>query len=86
MSFVHKKSEKEGVLTAGRLTWRAGPVRGCDATLRPRGRAARGPRKVQVAQTRGRRQRRSTWAPVRGATWREGGLQVKGPPISGLWL
>ena len=44
--------------------------------LRPRGRAAHGPREEQVARvarTRGRRPRRSTRMPVRGATWREGG-------------
>ena len=27
-----------------KLTWHVGPPRGCDATLRPRGRAAGGPR------------------------------------------
>ena len=45
---------------AGELTWRAGPPRGCDAALRPRGRAAVGPREVQKAHkagTRGRRPR-----------------------------
>ena len=43
--------------------WRAGPLRGCDAVLRPRGRAARGPREAKEAhkaQTRGRRPRVST--------------------------
>ena len=29
---------------AGELTWCAEPLRGCDAALRPRGRAAGGPR------------------------------------------
>ena len=46
------------------LTWRAGPPCGCDAALRPRGRAAGGPREAQVAHrtlTRGRRPRVSTW-------------------------
>ena len=41
----------------GTLTWHAGPPRGCDAALRPRGRAASGPREAQVAhraRTRGR--------------------------------
>ena len=58
--------------------WRAGPPRGCDAALRPRGRAAGGPRKAQVAhkaRTCGRRPRVSTrvHADAReGATWREG--------------
>ena len=45
------------------LTWRAGPPSGCDAALRPRGRAAGGPREAQVAhrvRTRGRRPRVST--------------------------
>ena len=45
------------------LTWHAGPLRGCDAALRPRGRAAGGPRESQVAhraQTRGKRPRVST--------------------------
>ena len=48
---------------AGELTWCAGPPRGCDAALRPRGRAAGGPREAQVAhrvRTRGRRPRVST--------------------------
>ena len=45
------------------MTWRAGPPGGCDAALRPRGRAAGGPREVQEAhraRTRGRRPRMST--------------------------
>ena len=29
--------------------WRAGPPHGCDAALRPRGKAAGGPHEVQVA-------------------------------------
>ena len=46
-----------------KLTWRVGPPRGCDAALRPRGRAAGGPREAQVAhkaRTRGRRPHGST--------------------------
>ena len=42
------------------LTWHAGPPRGCDTALRPRGRAAGGPRKAQMAhraRTCGRRPR-----------------------------
>ena len=42
------------------LTWREGPPRGWDAALRPRGKAAGGPHKAQVAhraRTRGRRPR-----------------------------
>ena len=51
--------QKSGLLTAGadvasrtarKLTWRAGPPRGCDMALRPRGRAAGSPREAQVAQ------------------------------------
>ena len=47
----------------GELTWCGGPPRGCDATLRPRGRAAGGPREAQEvhrARTHGRRPRVST--------------------------
>ena len=72
---------------AHKLTWRAGPPRGCDAVLRPRGRAASGPRGAQVAhraQTRGRRPRGSTRTLVWGATW-QGSRQVKGPRVSGPW-
>ena len=45
---------------AGALTWHAGPPRVCDAALRPRGKAAGGPREAQEAhraRTRGRRPR-----------------------------
>ena len=42
------------------LTWRAGPPRGCDAALRPHGRAAGGLRGAHRARTRGRRPRVST--------------------------
>ena len=48
---------------AGAPTWRAGPPRGCDAALRPCGKAVGGPRRAQEAhraQTRGRRPRVST--------------------------
>ena len=47
----------------GELTWHVGPPRGCDAALRPRGRAASGPHEAQAAhkaRTRGRRPRMST--------------------------
>ena len=67
-----------------RMTWRAGPACECDAALRPRGRAARGPHEAQAARTRGRRPCGSTRKPVRGATW-QGGRQVKGPLVSGPW-
>ena len=76
------------------LTWRAGPLRGCDAALRPRGRATGGPRGAQVAhraRTRGRwpRSPRSPCGPCgcpRGAPRDRrggGGLAVEGP--TGLW-
>ena len=65
-----------------RMTWRAGPAHGCNAALRPRGRAARGLREAQVARTRGRRPQRSTRMPMRGAKW-QGGQQMKGPRVSG---
>ena len=58
---------------------------GCDAALRPRDRAAHGPRESQVARTSGRRPRGSTQTPVRGPTW-QGGWRVKGPRVSGPWL
>ena len=48
---------------ANELTWRAGPPRGCNVALRPRGRGTGGPREVQVAhraRTHGRRRRMST--------------------------
>ena len=41
-----------------RLMWCAGPPRGCDVALMPRGRATGGPCGAQVALTRGRRPRR----------------------------
>ena len=51
----------------GALMWHAGPPRGCDAALRPRGRAVGGPREAQVAdraRIRGRRPRVSTQVDV----------------------
>ena len=50
------------------LTWRVGLARMRRVT-KACGRAAHGPREAQVAWTRGRRPRGSTWMPVRGATW-----------------
>ena len=47
------------------LTWHAGPARGCDVALRPRGRATAGPREAQVALTRGRRPRGRVHADAR---------------------
>ena len=67
------------------MTWHAGPPRGCDAALRPRGKAAgglRGAQEAHRARTRGRRPRLSTRTSVWGATW-QGGRQVKGPWDSG---
>ena len=70
------------------LTWRVGPTRGCDAALRPRGRATGGPRGAQVAhraRTRGRRPRVSTSPhehPCGAPRGREG-QQMEGPRVSG---
>ena len=53
--------------------WRSGPPRGCDAALRPRGRAASGPRGVQEALSGAATWQgghATTWAPVWGATCR----------------
>ena len=49
----------------GELTWHAGPARGCDVALRPRGRATAGPREAQVALTSGRRPRERVHADAR---------------------
>ena len=58
-----------------------GPPRGCDAALRPRGRAAGGPRGAQEAHgaatwRRAMRQREHMWAPVWGATCKVGKREV----------
>ena len=54
----------------GELTWHAGPARGCDVALRPRGRATAGPREAQVALTRGKRPPNgSTRTPRKDALW-----------------
>ena len=69
----------------GELTWRAGPPRGCDVSLRPCDRAAGGSREAQVthrARTRGRRPHVSTRTAVWGATW-QWGRQLEGPRVSG---
>ena len=68
--------------------WRAGPPHGCDAALRPRGRAAGGPREAQeahMAQTRDRRPRVSRRPRRRpcGAPRGRGGWQLEGPHVSG---
>ena len=76
----------------GKLTWRAGPPHGCDAALRPRGRAAGGPREAQVAhrvRTRGRRPRVSTQVHADAREGRHvagGGRHMEGPRVSGPWL
>ena len=73
-----------------RVDMAAGPPYGCDVALRPRGKAAGGPREAQEAhraRTRGRRPRvsmRSMRMPLR-APHGEGGWRVKGPGVSGPW-
>ena len=74
----------------GELTWHTGPPRGCDAALRPRGKAAGGPREAQVAHkawTRGTRPRVSTQVNADARVGRHvvGGRQMKGPRVSGPW-
>ena len=61
------------------------PPRGCDAALRPRGRAVGGPCEAQVAhrtRTRGRRPRERPCGAPRG----KGGRHMEGPWVSGPWL
>ena len=75
----------------GTLTWRAGPPRGCDAAVRPRGRAAGDPcevREVHRARTRGRRPCVSTRVHVGARVGRHmaGGWHMEGPQVSGPWL
>ena len=80
---------------ASRLRWRAdvarGPPRGCDAALRPRGRAAGGPREAQAAhraRTRGRRPHVSTQIHADARAGRHvsmGGRHMEGPRVSGPW-
>ena len=73
--------------SAGELTWHARPPHGCDAALRPHGRAASGPREAQMAhkahkaRTRGRRPRVSTrvHADAREGRHVAGGLASEGP-------
>ena len=75
------------------LMWRAGPggsrpPRGCDAALRPRGRAAGGPHEAQEAhraQTRGRRPRVSTRVHVGARVGRHvaEGWHLERPRVSG---
>ena len=71
--------------------WHAGPPRGCDAALRPHGRAAGGPREAHEthrAQTRGRRPHLSTWVHEGARVGRHvaGGWQMDSPGVSGPWL
>ena len=64
----------------GELTWHAGPARGCNVALRPRGRATAGPHEAPVALTRGRRPRGRVHADAReGRTWHAGGFACGGP-------
>ena len=66
----------------GELTWHAGPSRGCDVALRPRGRATAGTRLAQVALTRGRRPRGRTHADAREGRHVAGkGSHVEGPRV-----
>ena len=71
--------------------WRADVARGCNAALRPRGRAAGGPREAQEAhkaRTRGRRPCVSTGPrgrPCGAPRGRRGCWQVKGQRVSGPW-
>ena len=70
---------------AGELTWHAGPPSGCDVALRPRAKAAGGPREAHVAHrawTRGRRPRVSKRTLMWGATWKWD-LQLEGPWVGG---
>ena len=74
-----------------RLTWRAVDVArrtasGCDAALRPRGRApvARTARRRRGHVAGGHAITWSTWAPVWGATWQAGKWRAHGN--SGPWL
>ena len=62
MFFLIKIAKKGILLTCrvmwragpgGEPTWRAGPARGREVALRPRGRATADPREAQVALTRG---------------------------------
>ena len=66
----------------GELTWHAGPARGCDVALRPRGRATVGPREAQVALTRGRRPRGWVQADAQeGRHVGQEGLHKEGPRV-----
>ena len=64
------------------MTWQARPACGCDAAVRPRGRAAHGPCEAQVARTHGRRPCGSTRTPMRGAMWQSGDWHLEGPRVS----
>ena len=85
LSFLIKIAKKGGIYLPQELTWHAGPLRGCDAALRPRGRTAGGPHEAQVARTRGKKPRGSTWMPERGTRWQSGGRQLEGPRFNGPW-
>ena len=60
--------------------WHAGPVRGCDVALRPRGRATTSPHEAQVVLTRGRRPRRRVHADAQeGRHMAQEGSHKEGP-------
>ena len=66
----------------GELTWHAGPLHGCDVTLRPRGKAAGGPHEAQVAH------KAQTWPESTQSTRvhadaREGRHVAKGMAVGG---
>ena len=59
--------------------WRAGPRRGCDVALRPRGRTTAGRCEAQVALTHGRRPRGRVHADAREGCHVACGLAYGGP-------
>ena len=72
------KSQKGDLLTS-RLMWRAGTTSGCDAALRPRGRAqAARARHMWRWRVAGGHADRSTRTPVRGATGQAGRWRAHG--------
>ena len=85
MNLPHVMTWRPG--PGGELTWHAGPARGCDVALRPRGRATAGPREAHVALTHGRRPRARVHAdPGEGRHVACEGFAYGGPMgIVGLW-
>ena len=71
----------------GKLTWCAGPPRGCDVGLRPCGKATASLREAQVALMRGRRPREWVHADAREGRHVACGFAYGGPMgIVGPWL